>query len=114
MKECLFCRIIDKDVPSVEVFSNETVYAFEDIEPVAPIHVLIVPRIHIENASQLAREHNEILFELFNAAQKIADIRGISSSGYRLIFNVGKDALNSVPHLHMHIIGGRQLEWPPG
>lgn len=114
MKECLFCRIVDKDIPSNEVFANETVYAFDDIEPVAPVHVLVVPRLHIENVSRLTKRHNEILFELFTAAQKIAQIQGISSSGYRLVFNIGKDAMNSVPHLHMHVIGGRQLEWPPG
>jgi histidine triad (HIT) family protein len=78
------------------------------------VHVLVVPRQHITNASEVGPEHAELLAEMFAAAQTVAASQGISESGYRLVFNVGEHALNSVPHLHMHVVGGHQLGWPPG
>lgn len=111
---CLFCRILEGEVPSTEVLSTETTYAFRDISPAAPTHVLVIPRRHVENAHEVTAEDGPLLAELFTTAQEVARKEGIDGSGYRLVFNVGDDALNSVPHLHLHVVGGRKLGWPPG
>ena len=114
MSDCLFCRIIAGEIPSNEVLSTDTTYAFRDIEPQAPTHVLVIPREHVQDAAALTAEHGELLADLFTAAQAVARAEGVDGSGYRLVFNVGEDANNSVPHLHLHVIGGRRLGWPPG
>src|SRR5262245_35147364 len=114
MADCLFCEILAGDIPSTEVLSTETTYAFRDISPGAPSHVLVIPRDHIENADHLRPEHAAVLADVFTTAQAVARAEGIAESGYRLVFNVGDDALNSVPHLHLHVLGGRKLGWPPG
>lgn len=112
--DCLFCKIIAGDVPSDEVLSTETTYAFRDINPAAPTHVLVIPREHIVNAHTVEPRHAEVLAAMLATAQEVARKEGVDGSGYRLVFNVGDDALNSVPHLHMHVVGGRRMGWPPG
>jgi histidine triad (HIT) family protein len=112
--DCLFCKIIAGEVPSTEVTSSEGTYAFRDINPGAPTHVLVVPRRHIESAATLTAEDGAILAEMIATAQQVARQEGIADSGYRLVFNVGDDALNSVSHLHLHVLGGKRLGWPPG
>jgi histidine triad (HIT) family protein len=112
--DCLFCKILAGDVPSDEVMSTEGTYAFRDISPAAPTHVLVITREHIENAAVLTAAHGDVLAELVTTAQAVAKAEGIADSGYRLVVNVGDDALNSVPHLHLHVIGGRRMGWPPG
>jgi histidine triad (HIT) family protein len=112
--DCLFCKILAGDVPSEVVAETEGTYAFRDIQPTAPTHVLVIPRVHIEDAGALTAEHAPVLAEVLSTAQTVAQQEGIADSGYRLVFNVGDDALNSVPHLHLHVIGGRQMGWPPG
>jgi histidine triad (HIT) family protein len=114
VSDCLFCRIVAGEVPSDEVASSEHTYAFRDINPALPTHVLVVPREHIESADTVRPEHAAVLAEMFDTAQRVARSEGLSGRGYRLVFNVGKDALNSVPHLHLHVLGGRAMEWPPG
>lgn len=114
MSDCLFCNIAAGDIPSDEVHSTERTYAFRDIEPTAPTHVLVVPREHVADAGELTAGHGDLLAEMFTTAQAVARSEGIDGSGYRLVFNVGDDALNSVPHLHLHVIGGRRMSWPPG
>lgn len=114
MSDCLFCRIVAGEVPSNEVLSTERTFAFRDIEPTAPTHVLVVPREHVANAHEITPDHADLLVELVTTAQQVARQEGIDGSGYRLVFNVGDDALNSVPHLHLHVVGGRRLGWPPG
>src|SRR3954452_19335373 len=111
---CLFCKILAGDVPSTEVLSTEETYAFRDVNPTAPTHVLVIPREHIENAAALTPRHAGLLSAVITTAQQVAQQEGVDASGYRLVFNVGDDALNSVPHLHLHVIGGRRLGWPPG
>jgi histidine triad (HIT) family protein len=96
------------------VYSDELVVAFRDIAPAAPTHILIVPREHIIDASAVGLEHGDALGAMFVASQKIALEEKIAATGYRLVFNVGEDAQNSVAHLHLHLVGGRRLEWPPG
>jgi histidine triad (HIT) family protein len=110
----LFCKILAGEIPSTEVLSTETTYAFRDIQPTAPTHVLVIPREHVDNADVLGPEHAQLLADVFTTAQQVADAEGIRQRGYRLVFNVGDDASNSVPHLHLHVVGGRQLSWPPG
>ena len=114
MTDCLFCRIAAGELPSTEVVSTTGTYAFRDLQPVASTHVLVVPRQHIEHAGALRPEHADVLAEMFATAQEVARHEGIAERGYRLVFNVGEDANNSVPHLHLHVIGGRRLGWPPG
>jgi histidine triad (HIT) family protein len=114
MADCLFCKIVAGDIPSKAALSTPLTYAFHDINPAAPVHVLVVPRQHVTNAAEISPDHAEILAEMFTAAQQIAVAEGIAEHGYRLVFNVGEHALNSVPHLHMHVVGGHQMGWPPG
>ena len=114
LSDCLFCKILAGDIPSDKVAETETTYAFRDISPAAPTHVLVIPRQHIENAASLTPEHAAVLAEVVATANQIAEQEGIAASGYRLVFNVGDDALNSVPHLHLHVLGGKRLGWPPG
>jgi histidine triad (HIT) family protein len=113
---CLFCGIVAKQIPAEIVYEDDLVVAFRDISPQAPVHVLVVPREHIANAGEVAAEDAAGLAAMLAAAQAIADAEGIGGPerGYRLVFNVGADAQNSVPHLHLHLVGGRSLTWPPG
>jgi len=105
----LFCKIIAGEIPSDEVVSTDTTYAFRDINPQAPTHVLVVPRRHVDNVAAVTAADGDVLAALVTTAQQVAAKEGIAGSGYRLAFNVGDDALNSVPHLHLHVMGGRQM-----
>jgi histidine triad (HIT) family protein len=113
-KDCLFCKILAGDVPSDEVAATDGTYAFRDINPGAPTHVLVIPRRHIDSAATVTAEDAGLLAEMIATAQQVARQEGIDQTGYRLVFNVGDDALNSVPHLHLHVLGGKRLGWPPG
>ena len=112
--DCIFCRIVAGELPSDEVASSPSTLAFRDVNPVMPTHVLVVPRTHIESAATLEPEHAEILSELFQTARAVAEGEGLGERGWRLVLNVGDDARNSVPHLHLHVLGGRAMDWPPG
>jgi histidine triad (HIT) family protein len=114
VSDCLFCKILAGEIPSDRVAESPHTYAFRDIQPTAPTHVLVIPREHITNAAELTAEHGAILTEMVSTAQEVARQEGVADSGYRLVFNVGDDALNSVPHLHLHVVGGRRMGWPPG
>jgi histidine triad (HIT) family protein len=113
---CLFCGIVAGEVPADIVRSDDLTVAFRDINPAAPTHVLVVPRRHIVNASTVTAEDAQEVAALLVAVKAVADAEGIGTEerGYRLVFNVGPDALNSVPHLHLHVLGGRTFDWPPG
>ncbi len=112
--DCIFCRIVAGEVPSDEVASSEHAYAFRDIEPAMPVHVLVVPRRHIVSADTVEPDDAGVLAEMVQTAQRVARSEGIAERGYRLVFNVGDDARNSVAHLHLHVLGGRAMGWPPG
>ncbi len=116
MADCLFCAIVAGDVPADIVRTDDHTVAFRDISPQAPVHVLVVPRRHIVNASEVDPEDAPEVAALLVAAKAVADAEGIGGAdrGYRLVFNVGPDALNSVDHLHLHLLGGRSFDWPPG
>ena len=111
---CVFCRIVDGELPATVVASTERSVAFRDLNPQAPVHVLVVPRRHIEDAAALGPGDGAVLEDLFATARRVAEAEGVAERGYRLLFNVGEDASNSVPHLHLHVVGGRRLAWPPG
>lgn len=112
--DCIFCKIINGEIPSSKVYEDDLVYAFKDINPEAPIHVLIVPKKHIESAHQIDESDFQRVGHIHLIAQQIAKESGIDQSGYRLLTNIGKDGGQSVSHLHYHLLGGRQLKWPPG
>lgn len=106
---CVFCQIIRQEKPAQIIFEDDLVIAFHDIHPIAPIHVLIVPKEHIESVNFVNQEHEAVLGHLFLAAQILASELGVNHSGYRLMVNTGRDGGQSVFHLHMHLIGGRHL-----
>jgi len=108
-ESCIFCKIAKKELPSDIVYEDERIIAFRDIKPVVPVHILIVPKTHIPSVNHLERKDGELLGELFLAAQKIAKEQGVTESGYRLVFNVGRDAGQTVDHLHLHLLGGTKL-----
>ena len=112
--DCLFCRILAGEVPSTEVLSTDSVYAFRDVAPTAPTHVLVIPRRHIEDAAAIQPDDAGLLAELIVAAQRIAAQEGVADSGYRLVLNCQERAGQTVPHLHLHLLGGRDFGWPPG
>ncbi|HVE93726.1 MAG TPA: histidine triad nucleotide-binding protein [Acidimicrobiales bacterium] len=112
--DCLFCRIVAGDVPSTAVYDHELVYGFRDVAPIAPTHVLVVPKRHIVGADEIAGDDGEVLVAMFVAARAIAESEGIAAAGYRTVFNVGRQAGQTVMHLHLHVVGGRNLAWPPG
>ena len=107
--DCIFCKIANKQIPSDVVFENDTVFAFRDINPKAPVHVLIVPKTHISSALEIDNTNAALVGEIFIAAAQIAKNEGVAESGYRIITNVGKHGCQTVEHLHYHLIGGRQL-----
>ena len=112
MTDCFFCRIVAGDVPSETVHETETTVAFKDINPAAPLHVLVVPRRHIDDAAAVTAEDGPVLADMLVAARAVAEAAGVAGPdrGYRLIFNIGPDAMNSVPHLHVHVLGGEPLK----
>jgi len=114
MSDCLFCKIIDGDIPSDKVYEDKHVYAFRDINPVAPLHVLIIPRQHISMINDVTENDAETMGRLFVAAAKIAKELGITEDGYRTVMNCGEAAGQTVFHVHLHLLAGRELSWPPG
>ena len=114
MADCLFCKILAGDIPADAVLETERTFAFRDINPTAPTHVLVIPREHIENAGTVDVQHGAVLAEMLTTARTVAEAEGIAERGYRLVFNIGRESGNTVPHLHLHVIGGRVMAWPPG
>lgn len=108
---CLFCKIANKETLAEIVYEDEKVVAFKDIHPKAPLHLLIIPKKHIPSVDHLESEDQRLMGELFLVAQKIARAEGVDKTGYRLIFNIGKDAGQTVDHLHLHLLGGKKLPW---
>jgi len=113
MPDCLFCRIIRGEVPSKKIYEDDRVYAFQDINPQAPTHILIIPRKHIVGLDQASPEDADIIGYSHLVAARLAKERNIEQ-GYRTVYNVGPDSGQSVFHLHLHLIGGRRMSWPPG
>lgn len=115
MGETIFSKIIRKEIPADVVLETDTILAFRDINPQAPVHVLIIPKIDIPKVSDLkGREHAQLLGEMIDVANKLAKEMNILEEGYRLVLNCGPNGGQEVYHLHMHLLGGRQMKWPPG
>jgi histidine triad (HIT) family protein len=114
MEDCLFCKIINKEIKSDIVFENDTVLIFKDISPQAPVHLLAVPKEHIESILEIEKLDCRILKELMEAISRIALEKGLDKDGFRVVINTGTGAGQSVSHLHFHILGKRKLAWPPG
>jgi histidine triad (HIT) family protein len=113
MENCIFCKIAAGEIPSTKVYEDEAVYAFRDISPAAPVHVLVIPKTHYANVLEAAKEPG-VLERVMQAATAIAKQEGLDETGFRLVANTGDAAGQSVKHLHVHILGGRDMSWPPG
>ncbi|GBE37113.1 HIT-like protein [bacterium BMS3Bbin07] len=112
--DCIFCRIAEKKLPARLVYEDEFAVAFEDINPQAPVHVLVIPRKHIPTSLDLKEEDNALVGRLFQVANRIARQKGIAERGFRIVMNCNAEAGQTVFHLHIHLLGGRAMHWPPG
>ena len=113
-ENCLFCKIAAGEIPSTQVYSDEHIVAFRDISPAAPEHILLIPRKHIQSVAALSAQDGELMGHLMLRAKQIAEDEGIAESGYRCVMNTGQDGGQTVGHLHLHLLAGRQMTWPPG
>lgn len=113
-QDCVFCKILVGEIPADIVYESETAIAFRDINPRAPTHVLIIPRRHIETINDIAEEDQAVVGSLFSAASAIAAQEGVAQGGYRAVMNCNADAGQTVFHIHLHMLGGRTMHWPPG
>jgi len=114
MEDCLFCRIVNKEIPADIVFENDKLLAFRDIDPQAPVHILIIPKEHITTTNDLNNNNKELMGEVVLTAKSLATRYNIAEDGYRMVFNCNKSGGQAVYHVHLHLLGGRQMKWPPG
>ena len=114
MEDCLFCKIVDKTIPAELIFEDEKIVAFNDINPQAPVHVLIIPKEHFASLNDIPEEKKELLSHILLRARRIAQNIGIKEKGYRIVLNTGKESGQEVFHIHFHLLGGRRMTWPPG
>ena len=114
MVDCIFCKIINGEIPSKKIYEDDKVYAFYDITPEAPVHFLVIPKEHIESANDLNDNNIDIVSHIFKVINKLVVELNISANGYRVVNNCGEDGGQSVKHIHFHVLGGRSLQWPPG
>jgi histidine triad (HIT) family protein len=114
MADCLFCRLVRREIPASIVYEDDSVLAFNDISPQAPTHVLVIPKRHIETLNDLEAGDDALMGELVRRAAAIAAERGLSAKGFRTVFNTNREAGQTVFHIHLHLLGGRSMTWPPG
>ena len=114
MSDCLFCKILAGEIPSTKVYEDDYVYAFNDIQPQAPKHIIIIPKEHIASANEINEVNKSVVGHVFAAAAIIAKEQGFSEAGYRIVNNCGSDGGQTVGHIHFHLLAGRNLGWPPG
>ena len=114
MTDCLFCKIANKEIPSSVVYEDEKVLAFKDINPEAPVHILIIPKVHMDSAQDIRESNSSIMSHIFALIPKLAKDLGVDEKGFRVITNIGEHGGQTVKHLHFHMLGGRNLSWPPG
>ena len=112
--DCIFCKIIKGEIPSNKIYEDDKVLAFHDISKEAPVHFLVIPKAHIESANEINEDNSEIIAHIFTIINKLVRELNISNTGYRIINNCGKDGGQTVNHLHFHVLGQRELKWPPG
>lgn len=111
--DCIFCKIVNGEIPTSKVYEDESVLAFKDTDPQAPVHVLIIPKQHIASVSEIDEGNSNVVAHIFEVAAKLSEELGLEN-GYRIVSNCGEDGLQSVKHLHFHLLGGRKMSWPPG
>lgn len=114
MSDCLFCKIINGEIPSKKAYEDENIYAFWDISPTAPVHILVIPKKHISTLNDINEENSQVIAKIYEAIPKIAAENGIAEDGYRVVSNCNEMAGQSVFHIHFHLLGGRELTWPAG
>lgn len=114
MDQCPFCNIIQGKIPAKKIYEDEKIFAFEDINPQAPVHILVVPKKHITSLNELSDEDNSLIGYLLLICSRIACEKGLAEHGYRIVTNCGAEAGQSIFHLHFHLLGGRRFRWPPG
>lgn len=114
MADCIFCKIVNGEIPSTKVYEDDKVLAFKDISPEAPVHIVVIPKEHIRSTNELNENNSSIVAHIFTVINKIAEEQGIKDSGYRIINNCGEHGGQTVNHIHFHLLGGRNLLWPPG
>jgi histidine triad (HIT) family protein len=114
LSDCIFCKIIKGDIPGNFVYQDDKVVAFNDIDPKAPVHILIVPKEHIPSLMEAAEDKHDILSHILMVATKLAKETGIDQKGFRIVNNCGEEGGQSVGHIHFHLLGGRFMQWPPG
>ena len=114
MEDCLFCRIVNKKIPAKVVAEDDGILAFEDVNPQAPIHILLIPKDHFASLNEIPDQKKGILADLLLKAREIARARGIDQKGYRVVLNTAPDSGQAVFHIHFHLLGGRKMNWPPG
>ncbi|MFW6136674.1 MAG: histidine triad nucleotide-binding protein [Candidatus Aminicenantaceae bacterium] len=114
MEDCIFCKIINKEIPAAIVYQDDLITVFEDINPKAPVHLLIIPKEHFASLNDIPESKKELAGHILIKAKEIAGKKGIAGKGYRLVLNTGRDSGQDVHHIHFHLLGGRQMSWPPG
>lgn len=114
MESCIFCKIAGHEIPASVVYEDDRLLAFNDINPAAPVHILIIPKRHISGIAALAESDGDLIGHMMVTAAELAEEKGVAENGYRVVVNQGADAGQSVAHLHFHLLGGRQMSWPPG
>ncbi|MGL4739691.1 MAG: histidine triad nucleotide-binding protein [Sarcina sp.] len=114
MSDCIFCKIASGDIPSKKIYEDDKVLAFYDIQPEAPIHFLVIPKVHIRNVNEVTKENSSVVAHIFVVINKLVEELNVAESGYRVITNCGKDAGQTVDHMHFHIMAGREMTWPAG
>ena len=112
--ECIFCKIVERKLPSKIVYEDDLVMAFEDIAPQAPVHTLVIPKKHISTVLDINEEENAFVGHLFQIAKKVARDKGVAERGFRLVMNCNPESGQEIFHLHLHVLGGRRMHWPPG
>ena len=113
-EDCLFCKLISGEIPATEVYRDDDIFAFEDINPIAPTHILVIPIKHLSDIKSANEDDQELIGKMLLVANQIATEKGLAEDGFRYVINTGKNGGQTVYHLHLHIIGGRSLSWPPG
>lgn len=114
MTDCIFCKIVKEEIPSKKIYEDDKVLAFHDIAPEAPVHFLVIPKEHIESANMINEENSKIIAHIFTVINKIVRDLNIADTGYRIVNNCGEQGGQTVHHVHFHVLGGRNLHWPPG
>ncbi len=114
MEECIFCKIVNKEIPAKVVYEDDRILAFDDINPQAPVHVLLIPKEHYTSLNDIPEERKDLLGHILFKARQVAQEKGVKESGYRIVLNTARDSGQDVFHIHFHVLGGRRMTWPPG